>query len=77
MSERSSQDAFDGRQIVLYSRSLEGEGKNARRSKTVSRLEDGGRTLSHRQYAIGAGGEERLMMELVMTRDADGASEKK
>jgi hypothetical protein len=68
MSHRRSRDKFDGSQIVLYSASLEPEAKDARRSKTTSRLEDGGKRIVHRQYALGAGGEERLMMELVMTR---------
>ena len=70
MSVRQSQDRFDGKQIVLYSRSLDADGNEARRSKTVSRLENEGRKLVHRQYALGAGGEERLMMELVMTKEA-------
>jgi hypothetical protein len=69
MSVRQSRDPFDGHQIVLYSRSLDAGGDEARRSKTISRLEDGGRKLVHRQYALGPGGEERLMMELVMTRE--------
>jgi len=68
MSVRQSRDRFDGTQIVLYSRSLDADEAQARRSKTVSRLEDGGRKLIHRQYALGPGGEERLVMELVMTR---------
>lgn len=68
MSVRQSRDPFDGAQIVLYSRSLDAEDKAARRSKTVSRLDNQGRTLIHRQYALGANSEERLMMELVMTR---------
>ena len=68
MSVRQSRDRFDGRQIVLYSRSLDDDGKEARRSKTVSRLEDDGRKLVHRQYALGPGGEERLVMELVMIK---------
>ena len=70
MSVRQSRDKFDGEQIVLFSRALEleADGKESRRSRTVSRLEEGGRKLVHRQYAIGPGGEERLMMELVMTR---------
>jgi hypothetical protein len=70
MSLRQSRDRFDSERIVLYSRSLEVDGKESRRSKTVSRLEEGGRKLIHRQYALGPGGEERLMMELVMTRKA-------
>jgi hypothetical protein len=70
MSVRQSRDKFDGRRIVLYSRSLEPAGPATRSSKTVSHLEDDGRKLIHRQYALGANGEERLMMELVLTRRA-------
>jgi len=68
MSVRQSQDRFDGKQIVLYSRSLDADANEARRSKTVSRLEDEGRKLVHRQYALGPDGEERLVMELVMIK---------
>jgi Protein of unknown function (DUF1579) len=68
MSVRQSRDPFDGQQIILYSRSLEPDQKEARRSKTVSRLEDGDRKLIHRQYALGPEGQERLFMELTMTR---------
>ena len=71
MSVRQSRDRFDGKQIIiLYSRSLEPDGKESRRSKTVSQLEDGDRKLTHRQYALGADGQERLFMELTMTRRA-------
>jgi hypothetical protein len=77
MSVRQSQDRFDGKQIVLYSRSIDTDGKASRRSKTVSRLEDDGRTLVHRQYALGPGGEERPVMELVMTKEGGAASPKK
>ncbi len=72
MSHRKSRDRFDGEQIVLYSESL-GEAKESRRSKTVSRLEDGDARLLHRQYNLGPGGEERLFMELVMTRASASA----
>lgn len=68
MSLRRSRDPFDGERIVLYSRSLDGDGKNTRTTKTVSHLEDQDRKLVHRQFAVGPNGEERLMMELVMTR---------
>ncbi len=68
MSVRQSQDRFDGKQIVLYSRSLDAAGNDARRSKTVSRLDDEGRKLIHRQYSVGPGGEERLVMELEMIK---------
>ena len=56
MSVRQSRDPFDGDRIILYSRSLEADGKEARRSKTISRLEEGGRKLVHRQYALLPGG---------------------
>jgi Protein of unknown function (DUF1579) len=77
MSVRQSRDRFDGRQIVLYSRSLDDDAKEARRSKTLSRLEEEGRKLVHRQYALGPGGEERLVMELLMTREVGRDSVKK
>jgi hypothetical protein len=72
-SVRQSRDRFDGERLVLYSRSLDGDGQESRRSKTVSHLEEGGRKLIHRQYALGPGREERLMMELVMTRRVDAS----
>jgi hypothetical protein len=75
MSLRRSRDRFDGTQIVLYSQQLEAADppktapdRPRTTSKTVSRLEDQDRRLIHRQYALGPNGEERLMMELVMTR---------
>jgi hypothetical protein len=68
MSARQSRDRFDGEKIVLYSLVLEPDGKETRRSRTVSQLDQDGRRLLHRQYALSTGGEERLMMELIMTR---------
>jgi hypothetical protein len=68
MSMRQSEDPFKGDEIVLYSASLGGAEKGARRSRTVTRLEDDGRKIVHRQYAIAPDGKDRLMMELVMTR---------
>jgi Protein of unknown function (DUF1579) len=76
MSARQSQDQFDGKQIVLYSRSLDTDVTKARRSKTVTRLEDEGRKLVHRQYNLGPGGEERLIMELIMTKEPAAGSTK-
>jgi hypothetical protein len=67
MSMRKGREKFDGAAIVLYSESL-GEAKESRRSKTVSRLEEGDGRLVHRQFSLGPAGEERLFMELVMTR---------
>jgi hypothetical protein len=75
MSFRQSKDRFDGKQIVLHSRPL-GEGKERRQSHTVTRLEDDGRKIVHRQYTAGEGGKDRLVMELVMTRKAKPAGGK-
>jgi hypothetical protein len=74
MSLRQSQDPFNGEEIVLYGRSLSADAKGPPRSRTVTRLEDDGRKIVHRQYAIDAEGKERLVMELVMTRKAEGAA---
>jgi hypothetical protein len=72
MSLRHSQDKFNGREIVLSSAALDAGGREARRSRTVTRVEDHGRTIVHRQYALGPDGQERLMMELLMTRKPAG-----
>jgi Protein of unknown function (DUF1579) len=68
MSLRQSQEPFNGEEIVLISKSLDDAAKGARRSRTVTRLEDKGHKIVHHQYNSGADGAERLMMELVLTR---------
>jgi len=68
MSIRQSEGKFNGTEIVLYSRSLDADEKDKRRSRTVTRLEDDGRKIVHRQYTAGDDGKEREVMELVMTR---------
>jgi hypothetical protein len=68
MSLRQSEGRFDGEQIVLYGKTLDGEKSKKGRSRTVSRLEDGGRRLVHRQYNIAADGSDRVIMELALTR---------
>ena len=68
MSLRQSQQQFDGKEIVLQSRSLENETKGARVSRTVTRMEAKGDRIIHRQFTVAAGGQERLIMELEMTR---------
>jgi hypothetical protein len=75
MSLRQSQEPFDGKQIVLYSRSLDLDRTERSRTKTVSLLEDDGRKLVHRQFALEPDGRERLMMELVMIKDKDAPAE--
>jgi hypothetical protein len=69
MSLRQSSEKFNGEEIVLLGRSLE-PGGEGRTSRTVTRLEDEGRKIVHRQFTAGADGKERLVMELVMTRKA-------
>ena len=69
ISVRQSRDRFDGKQIVLYAKSIEPDGKEPRRSKTISRLEDDGRKLIHRQYGFGPDAKEFLVMELIMSKE--------
>ncbi|HEX4795743.1 MAG TPA: DUF1579 family protein [Humisphaera sp.] len=66
MSIRESEEPFDGKQIVLHSKSL--DDPNARKSRTLTVLEDQGRRLVHRQFTAGTDGAERIVMELMMTR---------
>lgn len=68
MSVRRSKDKFDGKEIVLYARPLDGGGGEAASSRTVSRVEGNGTTIVHRQYAPTPDGKERLVMQLVMTK---------
>jgi len=69
MSIRQSDDTFDGKEIVLYSRSLNNATTQpSRRSHTVTLLEDNGNKIVHRQYVPSPDGSERLVMELIMTR---------
>jgi hypothetical protein len=69
MSARAGKGAFDGKEIDLYSKSFGEDSKGpARSSRTVTTLEDNGRKIVHRQYAIAADASERLMMVLIMTR---------
>lgn len=68
MSLRQSKEKFNGEEIVLVGQGL-GEGaKTVRQSRTVTRLEDNGNRIVHRQYGVNADGKERLVMELVLTR---------
>jgi hypothetical protein len=71
MSFRQSPEMFDGRRIVLFGQGLGGDAP-ARRSKTVSELADGDNKIVHRQYSVAADGQERLVMELILTRKPTG-----
>jgi Protein of unknown function (DUF1579) len=77
MSLRGSKDKFSGEEIVLYSGSLKEGDKQLRQSRTVTRLEDEGRKIVHRQYNLTPDGKERLVMELVLTRKAKVAPQVK
>jgi hypothetical protein len=76
MSLRQSKEKFNGEEIVLYSKSLK-EGAKERSSRTVTRLEDGDRKIVHRQYNLSQSGQERLVMELILTRKEKAAPEAK
>lgn len=68
VSVRQSEGSFDGGDAIqLVGRSL-GDEASPRRSRTESRLQDGDRVLTHRQWGIAADGSERLVMELRLTR---------
>lgn len=69
VSLRRSELPFDGELIVLASRSLgDAAGPETRSTRTVTRLLDGDRRIVHQQFALAPGADDRLMMELVMTR---------
>lgn len=69
MSFRKSKEKFTGKQIELFGQVLGAE-PEARKSKTVTTLEDDGKKIVHKQLSIQPDGTERSVMELVMTRRA-------
>jgi hypothetical protein len=69
MSFRQGEEKFDGKQIVLFGKELGAAGKDGRQSRTTTTLEDDGKKIVHRQHSIDADKKERLVMELVMTRN--------
>jgi hypothetical protein len=69
LSIRQSEAKFNGTEIVMFSKSIEGNDK--RRSRTVTHLEDQGAKIIHRQFTAAEDGKGRLVMELVMTRKAE------
>lgn len=75
MSLRQSKTPFDGDQIVLFSKSLAEDGKAGRQSKTVTKMEDDGNKIVHRQFNMTPDGKERVVMELVLTRKKTAANE--
>ena len=73
MSLRQSQEPFNGKEIVLHSRSIEKNARAARTSRTITRMEANGDRIVHRQYTVSADGQERLIMELNMSRKSKPA----
>ena len=67
MSIRQSDGTFDGKTIVLWATSLDPD-RPGRRNVARAHLEDGGKVLYHRHYAIDEKGNERMVIELRMTR---------
>jgi len=67
VSIRQSEAGFDGREIVLWSRTL-GDENSARRSRTVSTVDADGQHMLHRQFSVSPDGSEWLVMELALTR---------
>jgi hypothetical protein len=67
MSIRQSDGTFDGKNIVLWATALDPD-RPGRKTVARAHLEEGGRLLLHRHFAIDDKGQERMMIELRMTR---------
>jgi hypothetical protein len=67
-SFRQSAAPFDGNQIVLESRSLENEPSDGRKSRTVTVLLENDAKIRHQQFVASPDGGDRLIMELILTR---------
>jgi len=66
MSIRQSDGTFDGKNIILWATPLDPD-RPGRKTVTRAHLEEGGRLLLHRHFAIDNQGQERMMIELRMT----------
>ncbi len=67
MSIRQSDGTFDGRNIILWGTALDPE-RPGRKTVARAHLEEDGRVLLHRHFLIDDKGNERMMIELRMTR---------
>lgn len=67
MSIRQSDGTFDGKKIVLWATALDPE-RPGRKTVARAHLEENGRVLLHRHFLIDDKGDERMMIELRMTR---------
>jgi Protein of unknown function (DUF1579) len=67
MSIRQSDGTFDGKTIVLWATSLDPD-RPGRKTVARAHLEENGKILIHRHFAIDESGKERLVLEWRMTR---------
>jgi hypothetical protein len=67
MSIRQSDGTFDGKNIILWATPLDPD-RPGRKTVARAHLEEDGKLLLHRHFAINDKGEERMMIELRMTR---------
>jgi hypothetical protein len=67
MSIRQSDGTFDGKNIILWTTPRDPENPG-RTTAARAHLEEDGRVLLHRHFVIDDKGEERMMIELRMTR---------
>jgi hypothetical protein len=68
MSIRQSDGTFDGKNIVLWATPLDPD-RPGRKTVARAHLEEDGRVLLHRHFLIDDKGEERMMIELRLTRE--------
>jgi hypothetical protein len=67
MSIRQSDGTFDGKNIILWATPLDPD-RPGRKSVARAHLEEDGRLLIHRHFAIDDAGQERVVIEWRMTR---------
>jgi hypothetical protein len=67
MSIRQSDGTFDGKNIVLWATALDPD-RPGRKTVARAHLEEDGRVLLHRHFLIDDKGEQRMMLELRLTR---------
>ncbi len=67
MSMRQSDGTFDNENIVLWATALDPD-RPGRKTVARAHLEDGGRVLLHRHFLTDDKGNERMMIELRLTR---------
>jgi hypothetical protein len=67
MSIRQSDGTFDGKNIALWATRLDPD-RPGYKTVARTRLEEDGRVLLHRHFLVDDKGQERMMIELRLTR---------